>query len=144
MAALMPLPGSRVIHSQWETHHQPVVEGTFTARIRLRHATEDSETPNPATGVPTVVKATPYYDGPCRIQQLHQPQSGETAGQVESTHDYLVQVPKAVTGARVLDVGEVYQSGDASLNGRDLEVSDVTRGSLTWSTDLVCLDNLGR
>lgn len=138
-------PGSTVVPAGWEPHHEPTVEAAFTARCRLRDPAKDTEGPlDRDTGTHPIVKAAPYYDGPCRIQQLHQPQTAETAGQVVLTHDYLLQVPKSVTQAAPQHVAEIYDATDATINGRELEVSDVARGSLTWCRDLTCLDNLGR
>lgn len=138
-------PGTAVIPPAWEQHHQPVAEGTFTAQCRLRDPAADVEGPfDPDTGTRPVTKAAPYYDGPCRVQQMHTPRRGETAEQQTAEHDYLVQVPKTVTGVREKHRIEIYGSNDAALNGRELHVADVMRGSLTWSRDLVCLDNLGR
>lgn len=139
----MPRPGSTVIPAGWEEHHVPVVEATFTAKCKLRDPAGDTQTWNAATGTYSTVKTAAYYDGPCRVQQSHQPQTAETAGQVESTHDYLLQIPKSVTAVAVKHVAEIYAATDTTLNGRVLEVSDVMRGSLTWSRDLACLDRLG-
>ncbi len=140
----MPLPGTRVVPDGWEQRHQPVVEATFTARVQLRDPSGDTQTWNTATGKYTTVKAAAYYDGPCRIQQLNRTQTAETAGQVEATHDYLVQIPKTVTAVHTGHLAVIYDATDTTLNGRELQVSDVLRGSLTWARDLTCIDTLGR
>jgi hypothetical protein len=141
----MPIPGSRVIPAGWAQHHRPTVESTFTAKIRLRDPAQDTEGPlDEDTGTRPVVKAAPYYDGPCRVQQRNQPQVGATGEQRISTQDYLVPVPITVTTVAVGHVGLIYECpDDPSLIGRPLKVTDVLRGSLAWERDLICTDSMG-
>jgi hypothetical protein len=142
----MPRPGSRVIPAGWVEHHRPVAEATFIgAKIRLRDPADDTVGEfDEDTGTRPVVKAAPYYDGPCRVQQQKQPQVGTTGDQRVSTHDYLVAVPIAVTAVAGGHIGEVYEcAADPTLIGRPLKVTDVMRGSLAWERDLIVIDQLG-
>lgn len=140
----MPRPGSRVIPAGWVEHHRPTVEATFTAKIRLRDPAQDTVGDfDDATGTRPVVKATPYYDGPCRVQQQKQPQVGQTGEQRVTTHDYLIPVPISVDAA-IGHIGVVYEcAADPTLVGRSLKVTDVMRGSLAWERDLIAIDHLG-
>lgn len=115
----------------------------MTAKIRLRDPAGDVKVWDEETGINTITKAAPYFDGPCRAQQQKQPQVGTTGGQRVSTHDYLITVPAAVIQAKVGHLGEIYECSDPSLIGRRLKVTDVQRGSLIWERDLICIDDLG-
>lgn len=142
----MPLEGSRVIPAGWVEHHRPVAEATFVgAKIRLRDPAGDTQGEwDDDTGTYPTVKATPYFDGPCRVQQQKQPQVGSTGQQRITSHDYLIAVPITVTTVAVGHVGEVYEcDADPSLVGRPLKVTDVLRGSLAWERDLIAIDQLG-
>ena len=140
----MPRPNSRVIPAGWEARHRPVAEATMTVVIEFRNPADDVLGEfDEETGTRPVVKATPYYTGPCRVQQQKQPQVGATGDQRISSHDYLVTIPADVTAVAVGHVGVVTESSDASLVGRALKVTDVMRGSLIWERDLICIDNLG-
>lgn len=140
----MPRPNTRVIPAGWVEHHRPVIEATFTARIRLRNPADDEQGEfDEETGTRPVVHAAPYYDGPCRIQQQKQPQVGSTGEQPVTTHDYLVPVPIEVN-AELGHIGQVVECpADPTLVGRYLKVTDVMRGSLAWERDLICIDHLG-
>jgi hypothetical protein len=146
----MPFPGSRVIPAGWQTHHRPVVEGTWTAWCTI-----DA----PGTGQGTWNDETKQYDPParvvlhvqvpCRVQQLTQPQAADVGTQQVSSHDYLIVVPASITDAavdhHVTLTGSRDQTDpvDPSLIGRPLVVTDVQRGSLLWERDLIAIDNLG-
>lgn len=142
----MPLEGSRVIPAGWVEHHRPVAEATMVgAKIRLRDPAEDTLGDfDEETGTRPVVKAAPYFDGPCRVQQQKQPQVGSAGEQRVTSHDYLIAVPVSVTTVAVGHVGVVYEcAADPSLVGRELKVTDVLRGSLAWERDLIAIDQLG-
>lgn len=146
----MPRPGSRVIPAGWQSHHRPVVEGTWTAWCTID---------GPGTGEGTWNDETNQYDPPgrvilhtqvpCRVQQHTLPQAADVGTQQVSSHDYLVVVPISITDAavdqRVTVTGSRDQDDpvDPSLIGRPLVITDVQRGSLTWERDLIAIDNLG-
>lgn len=117
---------------------------TAVCTIRLPGAVQGPW--NATTGQYTSTPHAPYYTGPCRVQQLHQPNEVSAGEQRVSTHDYLVPVPAAVTAVELGHILTVTAGGpdlDPSLIGRLLTVTDIQRGSLTWERDLTCTDDLG-
>lgn len=136
----MPLPGSRVIHPQWEALHRPVLATTRTAQITFRRFSgppvyneETGDTTRPTTDV---------YVGMFRIQE-HQISAHETdaAAQQITTHAY--QVSGAVeVDLQINDVGTVDTCDDPTLVGRDLLVTDIQRGSLLFERTITCTDDL--
>jgi hypothetical protein len=141
----MPRPGSQVIPAGWSAHHQPVAEGTMTARCTIDRAGDGPPVWNDDTGaydpIPRVVL---HADVPCRIQQWKQPLVADVGQQELTTHHYLIPVPVYITDVAVgQQVLVTTNPDDPSLVGRRLDITDVQRGSLAWERDLVCLDHLG-
>lgn len=136
----MPLPGSKVIHSQWEAHHRPVLATTRTATVTFRRFSgppvHDPETGS--TSRPTEV----VYSGLFRIQEDQiNAHSTDVAAQQITTHTYQVsgEVPVAL---EINDVGTVDVCNDPTLAGRKLIVTDFERGSLLFERTFSCTDDL--
>lgn len=137
----MPLDGSRVIHRDWEAHHRPVLETTWTATVTFRRFSGPPVF-DPETGSTSRPKSV-VYSGPCRIQHHETTSAGSTVAGAEkiTSHDYQVSGPVEMD-LKVDDVGTVDTCNDPTLVGRELTVTDIQRGSLLFQRDVICTDNL--
>lgn len=143
---MSPLPSSRVIPTGWSGHHRGVARGGMTATCRLEQAGTGEGAWNENTQSTDPPAPTTSWSGPCRVQaQPTQAQDAESAGQQVTTRTYLVAVPlhavlpeAGVNGGRVV----VTACEDPTLLDRPLRIADITRGSLLWERDLVCVDDL--
>lgn len=140
----MPLPNARVIGPRWSAHHRPVVDATLTGECTIRHPAA-KPTPgdlDPETGTyPDTGQATPHFTGACRVQVLLTDSRVETAGDQVTVAGYLVVVSQTATEVRVGDIvaiTAVDDNGSPALAGRELRVTGVARGTLTWEQDLTC------
>lgn len=128
-----------VVPHGWDDNHRPVVEGTWTARVELRHpavatitswnaATEQTETtPNP-----------PYFEGWARVQRTAgQGANPQVADDPEPVSTYLVALDADVE-TEAGDIVTVLLSGDAILDAQPLYVTHVAVGSLRFERDLYC------
>jgi len=116
----------------------------MTGVCTIRDPAQDTEGPfDEESGTRSVIKAAPFFTGPCRAQQQKQPQVATTGEQRVSTHDYLVTIPASVTAVKLGHIVTVTAAEDASLIGRPLKVVDVIRGTEIWERDLICIDDLG-
>ena len=146
-------PGTEVIPAGWSADHRPVVKGTFTATVAIRHPGGTQGAFDPETGTyPNTPHPAHYGAGATEPNARIQVQpifSGErdTAGQLVSVAGYLVVVDRDTSTATavgdICKVTAVDDNGDPSLVNRELTVSGVARGSLAWERDLTCLDDLG-
>jgi hypothetical protein len=137
----MPLEGSRVIPADWEAHHRPVLETTWTATITFRRFTGTS-THDPNTGS-TSRDSIVVYSGPVRIQHHETTSAGSViaGAQKVTIHDYQVSGPVEMDLQRD-DFGTVDTCNDPTFIGRELTVTDVQRGSLLFQRDVICTDDL--
>lgn len=119
----MPLPGSRLIHRQFEAWGRRVADGQHSARCRITDSSNQL-----------------VYDGPCRIQQGGQATLTPVAGDQRITAaDYAVVVPAGalrLAAGHLVDVVEC--DGDPELVGGQLIVQGVTRGSIRFQQTLAC------
>jgi hypothetical protein len=132
-------PGTRVIPTDWEATNRPAVEATMTATIAWRIPGGTKGPFDEDTGTYPTVPNTPYTTVPCRVQAMAtMARRVENAEQAMTVAGYLVTVPAATTGIRVGHLGHVTGTGDPDLDGHDLHVDDVVRGSLRFERDLFC------
>lgn len=123
----------------------------MTATVSFRHPGGTPGTFDPDTGKTPVVPYPPYYTGPSRIQAM-----STTAQQALSAEEqiarlsYLVTVPWDGAGGPddfavddLAHVDAVDANGDPTLVDRELTLTSVVRGSLTFERDLICTDELG-
>lgn len=131
-------PGTEVIPSGWAAGHRGAAEGGMTATVALRQpgtTTSWDEANQRTVSTPLAPYATAV---PARIQALtNDAKAVDAAEQQITIADYLVAVPLALDPA-VGDLIQVTASGDPTLDGRDLTVVDVVRGSLRLERDLFC------
>lgn len=141
----MPLPGTKVIHPSFSTHHEVTAEGAMTATGSITRRPTAPGTMNSTTGVVTYPADTVIAVlVPARIQAAPGVlRPGVSGAQVVTQHAYLVQVPSATTGVKVDDVFTVLTSNDPNLTGRVLRITDVSFGSEGFTLDLGAKDGLG-
>lgn len=144
-------PGSGrrpVIPSDWSAHHRPVVEGTFTAEVEIREPGGTPGPRDPGTGVVPVTPHAAHYADGARIQVAPVfSAERDSAGQEITVAGYLVVVNRDTSAqtevGHVVKVTAVDDNGDPALVDRELTVSGVAYGSLSWERDLICIDQLG-
>lgn len=141
----MPLPGTKVIHRDFSTHHMPTAEGTMTSTCTITRASATVGTMNDTTGDVTITAGvTIATDIVCRVQA--EPASMRTqpsGGQEVTQRLYAVSVPADTALVLVDDRVTITTAVDPLLVGRVLRVVDVQYGSEGWQNDLVCKDDLG-
>lgn len=138
----------RVIPEDWAAHNTPVVLGTMTATVELRHPGGTPGAFDDETGTRASTPHAPHYTGGARIQVQPILGGDRTTGEQRVTVvGYLVVVERnASTGTQVddiLKVTAVDDNGDPALVDRELRVTGVAYGALTWERDLSALDDLG-
>lgn len=132
-------PGTQVIPAGWAVGQRPVAQGTMTAAIALRVPGGTKGPFNPTTGTYPVVPHPVYATARCRVQALtNVPRQVDAAEDEVTVSAYLVTVPAGTLGLQVGHVGVVTGSGDALLDGRELKVDDIIRGTLLVERDLLC------
>lgn len=142
-----------VIPPDWAAHHRPVVAGTFTATVEIRHPGGTPGTFDSTTGTRPLTPHVPHYGAGARIPNARiqiLPSMGadrETGAEQVVVASYLVVVDLAASAA--VKVGDLVRitaidgNGDQVLIGRDVTVTRVASGSLAWERDLQCTDPLG-
>lgn len=134
-----------VIPPDYEATHAPVVEGTMTGTCRITYGDANPAAPvwDPALGSPIRPAQPALYEGPCRVQAMNQRVAIQRLGDIAARHmTYLVTIVRGTqipAGAIV----EIATSSDPLLPaGHQLTVGEVTRGTLTFERDLMCVDDL--
>lgn len=138
----MPLPGTRVIHKQFSTHHRATAEGTMRARCRINR-------PATTPGVPTFDVASGrsvypdpplVHTGPCRVQRAPRAEEQVDSGDREVTiQRYMVGIPAAAPVVQIGDRVTVTEcDDDPQLIGQRMTVRAVHLASLLWERDLLC------
>lgn len=138
----------RVIPTDWSAHHQPAVLGTMTAAVAIRHPGGTPGAFDEETGERGTTQHDPHYTGQARIQAQPVIGTDRTTGEQKVTvAGYLVVVSRDASAATqvddVLKVTAVDANGDPALVGRELRITGVAYGALTWERDLTALDDLG-
>lgn len=139
-------PNTRVLPKGWAERHRPVLEDTRTGRISLRTPGSTTGPVDPNTGRRPVISSAPYaVDVPCRVQVL--PAAGRR-GQIDAADQQITVVGYQITVPLTHDdtpllvkpghLGRLTRTGDPLLDGRDVNVDDVTRGSLLLERVLLC------
>lgn len=134
-------PGTEVIPTGWAEAHQPVVEKTLVdAVVSLADPTATAMEFNESTRQNELTSAPAYYTGGARIQILDQQgqQVGVPSGDPEDQSDYLVVVAASVGAVREGHRVTVDSCDDEALEGLQLRVDTVARGSHRWERDLFC------
>lgn len=131
-----------VIPHGWDDNHRPVVEGTLTARVELRHPAVVVATSFNAATQQTELAAPPaYFEGWARVQRTAgQGANPQAADDPEPVADYLV----VVSADAVVEAGDlvtIFNSGDPVADSTLLHVVKVTAGSLRFERDLFCTLN---
>ena len=134
----MPLPGHRIIPSNWSAHHQPVAAATMTSECTIQRVS-DGPAPFPLPpdwdgGTPTI------WAGSCRLQQLNREQSVDVAGQPTQGRHHLIGFPYDPTNPLpLLRVGE---RGDVvHISGREYTLMQRLDSSEEWQHDFIASGN---
>lgn len=141
-AAVRPVatgrPGTEVIPTGWAAGHQAAADGTKTARVALRLPGTTSRWDEASQSTVTEPYAPYASDVPARVQALANDARVITAAeQTVTVTGYLIAVPADLAPQRG-HIVTVSGSGDPLLDGRELKVDDVVRGSLRFERDLYC------
>lgn len=135
----MPLPNTKVIGPDWQTHHEPVALGQLTATISIYVPDQVGARPVGADrtgyGAPTLI-----YTGPGRVQ------AHDIGGRVEVRNAadalttkgaYQITLPKIETELKVNYLIVVDADADnPQLVGLTFILVDFGRSSLSWQLDL--------
>jgi len=136
-----------VIPTDWETTHQPVATATMTATCRILPGDANTAPPvwDDALGSPVRPAQPALYEGPCRVQAMNQRVAIQRLGDTAARHmTYLVTIARGtqIPGGAIV---EIATSSDPLLPaGHQLTVGEVTRGTLTFERDLMCVDDLSQ
>lgn len=132
-------PGSRVIPTDWHVAPAAVLATTRRGVVSLRHAGFTQEWSDAEEAMVSVPLAPYAADVSARVQALTgQGQRVVVAEDPELVVDYLVVVDAAVDAVVEGDLVTVTSSGDAALDGVDLRVARVARGTERFERDLFC------
>jgi hypothetical protein len=137
-----------VVPDDWATHHAPVAEGLMTqATISLRKPGSAGTHFDPALGHTVAAPYTPFAtDVPARILALTEvrvPPADAVDDQIRIL-GYRVSIARSHAEAALLPsaiITVITCPGDPLLVGRELEVSDVVRGTHLFERDLICTLN---
>lgn len=143
-------PGTQIIPTRWDEHHEPVSRRTLSGRCRV---TTDG---GPGIFDPEVGHTVPaprpvLYDGGYRLQQLSQAaRIDRLGGQALRTTAYLLVIRRPAAGislGALVDFHDEDPAGqpvpcDPDLAGKPFYVATVTRGSYRWERDLTIVDDL--
>ncbi|MDJ0321832.1 DUF6093 family protein [Pseudarthrobacter sp. PS3-L1] len=136
----MPLPNTRVIPPNWAERHRPTITGTMTVPcIFYRVSTEPPPYPVPPgwTGEEVI------HETVCRLQERKLSNTPTPTEQPTSVRDYLVTVPHvSPEGVRLPELRAGERGDQVQVMGRRLAVTSIMYGSLEFSRDLDCTDNL--
>lgn len=143
-------PGTAVIPERWSEAPRLIVGKTLTGCGTLRHAGSTPGDFDPTTGTyPDAAAAPVYWTGACGIAVDPQfaTHAEDAVDEPVTTIGYTVEIDLGATDpADEIRVGDLFRpaqldgNGDPSLIGRDLTVTSIARGSLTWERVLGCLD----
>jgi hypothetical protein len=136
----MPLPNTQVIPDNWEAWHEPVVIGTMTGAVRVLRP-DFTGTRDGTTGRTVFAQPTLIYEGPARVQKrdIGEANIKMAADRIATLSPYLVVVGKACPLVMVRDrVLILAAGGDPDAVGVMLDVTDVSRGTLTFERDISC------
>lgn len=139
----MPLPGTRIVHPQFQARWRPIIAATFRSLVRVTRPGNPQGTRDWEAGRTTV--ATPFvvYSGPARVQSRT---TGATRGAATQVADrpvtvgaYLIAVPTDSAPALLRDVVEILEcNDDPALQGLVLYVVDVPHADVAWQRNLGC------
>lgn len=118
--------------------HRVLAEDVMTAVVALRLPGWASRELDEESAEYTEVPHEPYFTGPCRVRALggaDQPVVGDNTYTVGA---YLVTVPVEAAEVAEGHLATVTGSGDPLLDGRELRVDDVVRGSQLVERELIC------
>ncbi|UIU47068.1 DUF6093 family protein [Microcystis phage MinS1] len=131
-----------------ETAHRVVAERTMTAIVALRLPGAGPRRWDPVSQQNTADVHDAYWTGPARVQaQATKARRVTVADDDETTAGYLITLPATLLDDNGVPVAtipaedhvvRVTNSGDPALDGRDLTVDQVVRGSVRFERDLLC------
>ena len=134
-----PLPGTRVVHPDFQAHHQPPVLGQMTAACTVTRPSSEPNSWDDAAGRHVYPAAAQVYAGICRVQRQADGAPVTVADRTATVTRVVVTVPVGTSPAQVNDVVEVTACpDDPDLVGLPLKVKDVRHASIAWQRDLVC------
>lgn len=135
----MPFANTKVIPPGWAERHRPAVTGTMTVPCQVARI---SDGPPPYPKPPGWTGERVIHDTMCRVQELKR-EGGAVAGeQPTTTREYLITVPHVSAEGIPLPELRSGERGDVVLVlGRRFAVTNIMRGSLEFSRDLVCVEN---
>lgn len=137
-----------MIPDGWQTTHGTVVAKTWTIGCTIRRpgGTKTGDL-DQTTGTYDITANPPHFSGNARVQALSVEETARLVAEQELTSaGYRVVVALTADDVAVDDVVTfvtVPTDADQTLVNRQLTVRAVTRGSLAWERDLICIDHLG-
>ncbi len=139
---MSPLPNSRVVGPDWQSHHEPVVRGAMLSTIRYLRP---DLTGTRALGDVRTEFAEPeeLYEGVARVQAHDiggRVEVRNTADMIQTKGAYRVSLPKSVEfDPLVRDLVLIIADPEnPTLVGRTLAVVDFGRSTLSWEWYLGC------
>lgn len=135
MAAVSPLPNTRVIPKGWAQHHRPVADGLKTVPGVVKRI---SDGPAPYPKPEGWTGETQIHEAMFDVQELKR-EGGSVPGEQPTTdRQYLIST--SVIDAPAFRAGE---RGDVvHVLGRQFRIVNIMFGSELWQIDLICVDNL--
>lgn len=139
----MPLPGTRIIPTNWQARHRPLIAATFRTELRVIRLADQRGTRNETTGRTSF--AVPYivYEGLARVQS--RTGTGRNGGPVPvgdrmvTLGAYLVALPTDTQPGRIGDIVEIVTCPDApALNGLSLKILDTPAADIAWQRSYGC------
>ncbi len=138
----MPLKHTRLIHSRFQAHHEPVVAGQMTAECTITRTTSTGTVPAFDEVIGRSIPPTPttVYSGACRIQMQSDTSGNTEVGQrMVAGATCRVTIPHDTDLIQVNDIVLVTAAGDdPALVGLRLVVTGAHRSSIRWQQDIVC------
>lgn len=134
----MPLPGTRLIHPNFEQWGRQVAAGQMTAVCRIHRPSTDPVWDD-ALGRDVYPPPALLYHGPCRYQYQTPAGAPVVAEQPTPLGDIRITVDVGATPYRVNDLVTMAISvNNLDVTGRTLLVTAVSGSSISWQRDLTC------
>jgi len=135
----MPLPGTKVIHTQWSEHHQPTAAAIMTSTGIITRP--DGSGSTDANGTWTSGTRLTIYEGPMRVVRVAAENNHPVQGEERmTTRRYQVQI--LISSAEVVtgDSIEILTSNDPVMTGKKFRVEGIVVASEVWSRDMTAIE----
>lgn len=136
-----------VFHTEFQAHHQPVVDSTATARVLIERVLERGDWTPDGMGADVLL---PIYSGPAMIEASANPTRGEFANDIATIQTVKVQISflgnelEYPPGFQWHDNDRVTildNPADPQMEGIQLYVHGWLGTSYSWARNLVCRTN---